>query len=87
MPASACQNLYILRWTLIYIRLLLLFKNPPSPSLVFLQVLYSVYNDTVKKEGSKISKYDHRGRGRVARRVRATARPLKVVAWILPKAS
>ena len=32
MPASACQNLYIVRWTRIYIRLLLLFKNPPSPS-------------------------------------------------------
>ena len=47
MPASACQNLYIVRWTRIYIRLLLLFKNPPSPSFstfegfLFIHKLYS----------------------------------------------
>ena len=47
MPASACQNLYIVRWTRIYIRLLLLFKNSPSPSFstfegfLFIDKLYS----------------------------------------------
>ena len=50
MPANACQNLYIVRWTLIYIRLLLLFKNPPSPCFSTFEKKLCIHNDTVAVE-------------------------------------
>ena len=50
MPANACQNLYIVRWTRIYIRLLLLFKNPPSPYFSTFEKKLCIHNDTVAVE-------------------------------------
>ena len=50
MPASACQKLYMVRWTRINIRLLLLFKNPPSPYFSTFKKIVCIHNDTVAVE-------------------------------------